>query len=348
MSVLKEENNYVPVKNYEDLYKINREGDIISLVSNNKIKVCMTGSRKYPFVNLRKDKKCTLYFVHRLVAETFVQIPERYTDQKVEVNHIDSNKENFHVDNLEWVTHAENMKYISAQTAEKNCKKVQRLTKDGGIFIEEYKSIKEASEKTGIYDKSIGRCCNKKPNCISAGGFKWKYADNNMTDKNQTNYIPKKGEKFIELGVICNVDLTGYSISNYGTLINRHKYKMKTQLNGSYEGTSIRKKFLKIHRLVALTFIPNYDKSKKVINHIDENKLNNRADNLEWMTSKENSQYSMGKSVDMYDKDNNFLQSFHSIGDACRYLGGPENRRISSCCEEKVSVAHGYIWRWSE
>ena len=50
------------------------------------------------------------------------------------------------------------------------------------------------------------------------------------------------------------------------------------------------KNFL-IHRLVATHFIPNPD-NLATVNHINENKLDNRVENLEWMSNRDNLQYS--------------------------------------------------------
>lgn len=47
---------------------------------------------------------------------------------------------------------------------------------------------------------------------------------------------------------------------------------------------------LRVHRLIAKVFIPNPDNLPEV-NHKDENKANNRADNLEWCTSSDNKVY---------------------------------------------------------
>jgi hypothetical protein len=51
-----------------------------------------------------------------------------------------------------------------------------------------------------------------------------------------------------------------------------------------------KRKYKAIHRLVAETFIPNPN-NYPLVNHKDENKLNNCVDNLEWCTHKYNSNY---------------------------------------------------------
>ena len=38
----------------------------------------------------------------------------------------------------------------------------------------------------------------------------------------------------------------------------------------------------KVHRLVAMTFKPNYDRATKRVRHIDGDKTNNNLNNLEW------------------------------------------------------------------
>lgn len=86
-----------------------------------------------------------------------------------------------------------------------------------------------------------------------------------------------------------------------------------------------RKGFL-VHRLVAEAFIENVDK-KDYVNHLDENKHNKRADNLEWVTASENSRY--GTAIERRTQKttkggtiliNGFWKRFESVKSISEYL----------------------------
>lgn len=83
-----------------------------------------------------------------------------------------------------------------------------------------------------------------------------------------------------------------YEVSSYGRVRNSKTYRILkhwTTFGYLMVGLSGRKKFY-VHRLVAETFIPNIEKLPQV-NHKDEDKTNNRVDNLEWCTAKYNINY---------------------------------------------------------
>lgn len=83
-----------------------------------------------------------------------------------------------------------------------------------------------------------------------------------------------------------------YEVSNTGYIRNKHTKRI---LNGNINKDGYRKvklgygtsKEYCYHRVVAIAFIPN-PQNKPEINHIDNNRLNNRVDNLEWVTHEEN------------------------------------------------------------
>lgn len=99
-----------------------------------------------------------------------------------------------------------------------------------------------------------------------------------------------------------------YQISNFGNVLSNNNYnrqgskKLSPYLNKgrgylyiSLQTEEGRKNCI-LHRLVAQAFIPNPD-NKPHVNHIDCNKTNNRANNLEWVTAKENAQHAIANDL---------------------------------------------------
>lgn len=86
---------------------------------------------------------------------------------------------------------------------------------------------------------------------------------------------------------------TPYSIDEKGVVRNVKSGRPRLgSVNRGYNRLVIESKSFRVHRLVAKLFIPNPDE-KPIVNHIDGNRQNNNALNLEWVTSKENTQHAI-------------------------------------------------------
>ena len=135
---------YRPIKNYPN-YKISNTGKILNIKKNKHLKNVL--NERYLIVLLYKDGMRKKFYVHRLVAETFI----KNIDNKTFVNHKDLNKINNNVENLEWVTPKENIKHYTS--SDKYKKPI--LTELGKLKIKQSKYKKIICRNTNSIFKSL-------------------------------------------------------------------------------------------------------------------------------------------------------------------------------------------------
>ena len=154
---------------------------------------------------------------------------------------------------------------------------------------------------------------------------------------------------------------TQYQISSYGNVRrkakNRYKYLKNNSLDKyGYAKININGKTVYIHRLVAEAFIPNPE-NKSQVNHINCKKDDNRVENLEWVTCKENIHHywsnttnSISKPVISIDKNFTKFTYYPSISEAARSVGTDykEIKRVINGFynDNKMLKCKGLYWRY--
>ena len=110
-----------------------------------------------------------------------------------------------------------------------------------------------------------------------------------------------------------------------------------------------------VHRLVCLAFHSNPN-NYGYVNHKDENKLNNRAENLEWCTQKYNLNYGKckeiwrqsyipkyGRKIDVYTKYGIFVKSYNSVVEAEK--DGYNRSSIFKCLFGRLNTHRGFVFK---
>ena len=177
-------------------------------------------------------------------------------------------------------------------------------------------------------------------------------------------------------------DFEDYTIDEIGNVfsIRKNKYLKQTINRNGYCKVTLQKdkykKTFSVHRLVAQAYLKNYSNTLQV-NHINGIKIDNRVENLEMVTAKENMQKaveiglfdkckeiqrknaiknnlgkyhilaseSAKKRVAKYDKNNNLIQVYNSITEASR-KNNINITSISYSANGKRKTGGGYIWHF--
>ena len=163
-----------------------------------------------------------------------------------------------------------------------------------------------------------------------------------------------------------------YQVSNLGK-VRSLRYKNRDEVkelylkphNRGYLQVELHKdgvrKMFTVHRLVAMAFVNGYADGL-IVNHIDENKQNNAAANLEWCTSLYNSQFYKERHpeklsaprgpnknvrpVNQISTNGKVVKTWPTSREVMRELGWSD-WSISECCRGNRKSAYGFIWQYA-
>lgn len=237
-----------------------------------------------------------------------------------------------------------------------------------GVFIKEYESIRAAAMAMGVNCANMNKCANGKQ--MESCGYIWLASKDDAEAKRVSVLLNRPMNNYYDMNEEWR-DIPGYEglyqVSASGMVrslyerTNQRGYnliKAKEHSKMPYLSVPLYKdggyKLQRVHRLVAMAFIPNPDNLPQV-NHKDENPRNNNVDNLEWCTAEYNNKYgnhpraninhpSLSRPVSQY-KDGVFIATYQSISEARRVIG---RRNILAVLKGRKKKCGGFEWKYAD
>jgi hypothetical protein len=142
-----------------------------------------------------------------------------------------------------------------------------------------------------------------------------------------------------------------------GTINNTRILKLKTESNGYLRvclSKNNKKQSYGVHRLVYETFVGPIPEGMQV-NHINEDKTDNRVSNLNLMTPLENTNWGTGirrradkikRKIEQYTKEGELVGIFDSLTLAEKVFDF-DKRNIHKCLKGDIPTAYGYVWKYA-
>lgn len=264
-------------------YEISNLGRVRHILNKKYLAPSIIGGYKQVYAYAGKKNGRTYTHgvkINRAVATSFYGPPPNKNE--ITVDHIDGDATDDNLSNLRWCSH---IRQNSNRIQHIRPNRFVPIIREDGLRFE---SISEAvrymkfKNTNSISSVLAGR--NK-----SAGGFTWAYEQKNIEDLfgeqwaqiADGKYVSSYGRIKSMTGNIPVIRTTQECISPVGLKHNK------------YPAIKVNKKDVSIHRLVAEHFVPNDDPENKIlVHHIDGDRLNANANNLEWVTYSYNNTHS--------------------------------------------------------
>lgn len=183
--------------------------------------------------------------------------------------------------------------------------------------------------------------------------LRWASFKDNALNRIGKNTSFKKQIEQIENNIIINswesiklaIDTLGFpSIAMY---VDKHQISniiTSGTIRNGYLVTTVCKKPYYIHRLVASAFNNIKLDNIEVVDHLDNNRQNNKIENLNITTNLKNLQKSLNKIVELFDNDNTYIRTYESLTKLCKDLNFSSSV-ISNAIKNKKKF-NGYYFRY--
>lgn len=298
----------------------------------------------YAGINLIDDNKAQKKMhVHKLVALAFV--PNDNPKVNTKVDHIDHNKFNNVATNLRWVTQSQNMLHFHQKKRIYKGKEIEQCDNNDNL-IKTWENIKVILKENPTWTYS--QLSNALHQGGPTNGFYWRY-------KKEEPIKLELGEKFVNIGIFEDHDFSKYEVSNFGKVRNSTREKLITTIikGGGYHVLNLYDSInnkpynIYVHRLVAHKFVKGRTDGNNIVNHINLDKLDNRASNLEWTNIQGNTIHAVGKAVNMLDLNTGeIIKTFDTVSEAYKHFGKKCNSHISRCASGLETQCLGYKWQY--